>query len=134
MSRFSPVCAVLALVAVTLLSGCNSGKKEDPHAGYPEAPAYQGSGEKAKDGAEAAPSKDEMEAKIAANLAKLSDEDRAIAAKQSVCPISGERLGTPSMGVPVKLTLNDQPVFICCTGCQKDAEADPEKTLAKIKK
>ena len=31
-----------------------------------------------------------------------------------------------------KLTIKGQPVFLCCEGCKKDAEADPDKTLAKV--
>jgi hypothetical protein len=29
--------------------------------------------------------------------------------------------------------VKDQPVFLCCKGCQKKALADPDKTLAKVK-
>jgi hypothetical protein len=37
------------------------------------------------------------------------------------------------MGVPVKLTLMGQTVFLCCKGCKNDAESEPAKTLAKVK-
>jgi hypothetical protein len=60
----------------------------------------------------------------------LSDEDRALAEAQGYCAVAGQPLG--AMGMPVKLTLNDQPVFLCCKGCEADAKADPEKTLAKV--
>jgi hypothetical protein len=36
------------------------------------------------------------------------------------------------MGVPIKLTLKGQTVFLCCSGCQDKAESDPEKTLKTI--
>lgn len=68
--------------------------------------------------------------RIAASLAKLSPEDKALAEAQKVCPMSGEPLG--SMDVPPKLTLNGQTVFLCCNGCAKDAKADPEKTLKAL--
>ena len=55
-------------------------------------------------------------AKMKAGLAKLSDDDRAAAEKQHMCPVSDHMLGT--MGAPVKLTLNDQDVWICCEGCR----------------
>jgi hypothetical protein len=42
-----------------------------------------------------------------------------------------ERLG--GMGVPVKVLVKDQPVFLCCKSCRKEALADPDKTLAKVK-
>ena len=44
--------------------------------------------------------------------------------------IRDERLG--SMGTPIKLMIKDKPVFICCGGCKKKAEADADKTLAKV--
>ena len=33
------------------------------------------------------------------------------------------------MGRPVKLYLDDQPVFLCCKGCLEKARSDPERTL-----
>jgi hypothetical protein len=66
------------------------------------------------------------------NLAKLSPEDRALAEAQGKCVIAGEPLG--SMGVPVKLTVKGQPVFICCAGCKKAVEKDPDAALAKVEK
>lgn len=75
---------------------------------------------------------DDAMAKMKAGLAKLSDEDRASAEKQHMCPVSDQMLGT--MGAPIKLTLNDQDVWICCDGCRKKAEADPDAIIAKITK
>ena len=72
-----------------------------------------------------------VDPEIAAALAKLPAADRTLAEAQGVCPITGEPLG--SMGMPVKLVLKDQPVFLCCAGCKKKAEADPDKTLAAAK-
>jgi Cu(I)/Ag(I) efflux system membrane fusion protein len=70
-------------------------------------------------------------AKVKANLDKLDPEDRKVADAQRLCPITGEPLG--SMGKPVKLTVEEQTVFLCCKGCRDDALADPNKTLAKVK-
>jgi hypothetical protein len=75
----------------------------------------------------------EAEAEIKANLAKLPEKDRKIAEEQKLCPVTDERLGDPEMGVPIKIMVKDQPVFLCCKGCQKKALADPDKTLAKVK-
>jgi hypothetical protein len=70
---------------------------------------------------------------IRENLAKLSPEDRAIAEKQKYCvEESDERLGG-AMGVPIKLIIKGETVFICCGGCKKNALKDPDKTLAKAK-
>ena len=69
-------------------------------------------------------------AKIKANLASLSTEDRALAEKQKICPVSGEPLG--GMGTPKKLHVAGQDVFICCAGCEKEVTSEPEKYLAKV--
>jgi hypothetical protein len=72
------------------------------------------------------------EAEIKANLAKLSPEDRKLALAQKYCAVEDDnRLG--EMGVPIKLMVKDQPVFICCKGCKKEAEKDADKILAKVK-
>lgn len=72
------------------------------------------------------------EAKIQANLARLSNEDRKLALDQKFCAVQdGIRLG--SMGTPVKITVKGQPVFLCCGSCAKAAGANPDKTLEKVK-
>jgi uncharacterized protein (TIGR03000 family) len=68
---------------------------------------------------------------IAANLAELSPEDRKLAEAQKMCPEEEEPLG--AMGVPIKILLKGQPVFLCCKGCIAQARKDPDKTLAKVK-
>ncbi|HUE75146.1 MAG TPA: efflux RND transporter periplasmic adaptor subunit [Pirellulaceae bacterium] len=68
---------------------------------------------------------------ISANLAKLSAADRKLVLAQKDCPITGEPLG--SMGVPPKLDVNGQRVFVCCAGCTPEVRKEPEKALAKIK-
>ena len=100
--------ATLALSAA-LLAGCGGGGAAPPAT----------SGDKPKEDAAAT-----------ASRAGLAPQDREAEA-QKVCPVSGEELG--SMGVPVKVTLKDQPVFLCCKSCEKKALADPGKTLAKVK-
>jgi hypothetical protein len=74
-----------------------------------------------------------LPARIQANLAKLSPADRRLAEEQKFCAVETDNeLG--SMGVPVKIMLKDQPVFLCCKGCRKTAEEEPDKTLARAKK
>ena len=65
-----------------------------------------------------------------ANFAKLSDEDRPLAEAQGYCVVTSEPLG--SMGPPLKLVVNEQPVFVCCKGCEKKAKSNLDKTLAKV--
>ena len=71
-------------------------------------------------------SRDEQQA----GFAQLSAEDRSLAEAQGYCAVSGEPLG--SMGPPLKLMVNDQPVFVCCKGCEKKATSHPDQTLAKV--
>jgi hypothetical protein len=71
------------------------------------------------------------EAEIRENLASLNPEDRKLAEAQKYCAVqTKDRLG--EMGPPVKIMLKDQPVFLCCGHCKKDAEKDPDKTLATV--
>jgi hypothetical protein len=69
--------------------------------------------------------------KIQAALDKLDPEDRKLAEAQEWCAVEDESpLG--GMGKPLKVMVKGQPVFLCCKGCEKTAQADPEKTLAKV--
>ncbi len=110
---FAPVAAALAL----LLSGCGAPEVE-PQSGQ-SANENHGGHEHGSD-------------ENSAQLAKLSAADRELAEKQKICPVTDEPLG--SMGVPIKVTVAGQDVFICCAGCQNSLENDPEKYLAKIPK
>jgi hypothetical protein len=67
----------------------------------------------------------------AKEVAKLSDTDRPLAEAQKFCPITGKLLG--SMGVPRKVTVQGETVFLCCDSCDARALADPAKTLEKLK-
>jgi Cu(I)/Ag(I) efflux system membrane fusion protein len=72
-------------------------------------------------------------ARVKANLAQLSDEDRRLAEAQRYCPVEQDNL-LGSMGKPVKLVLKRQTVFLCCPSCEDEAKADPDKTLATVEK
>jgi Cu(I)/Ag(I) efflux system membrane fusion protein len=74
---------------------------------------------------------EDADAKITASLAKLSDADRREAEAQKFCPIlKDSRLG--GMGVPIKLMIEGQAVFVCCAACQDEATENPAETLAKV--
>lgn len=69
------------------------------------------------------------DASIAENLAKLSPEDRRLADEQGYCANEPEsKLG--SMGVPLKLTVKDKPVFVCCRDCSQHVLEHPDESLA----
>jgi hypothetical protein len=71
-----------------------------------------------------------MTSEVEAALAKLSAEDRELAVKQKICPISEEPLG--SMGTPIKVSVAGHDVFVCCEGCESPLKEDPTTHLAKI--
>ena len=119
--RLLDVTLVLAIVA--MLVGCGS---TDEPASDEKKPAAQPHG----NGGMQTDMGDPPSTEIAASLARLSDEDRAIAEKQVNCPVSGQPLG--SMGVPVKVTVKGRDVLLCCQGCQATIEEDPEKYLALL--
>jgi len=76
----------------------------------------------------------DAESKVKTALAGLSsEEDRRLAEAQKFCPVlKGSRLGL--MGTPVRIVVQEQPVFLCCDSCREKAFADPKETLAKIEK
>ncbi len=65
---------------------------------------------------------------VIAALAKLSPEDRQLAERQRICPVTKALLG--SMGVPIKVDVNGSPVFICCEGCRASLLGASKKYLA----
>ena len=69
---------------------------------------------------------------IAAALAKLSEDDRVLAEKQRICPVTEMPLG--SMGVPPKVDVDGRSVFICCEGCRESLLEESEKYLAVLDK
>jgi Cu(I)/Ag(I) efflux system membrane fusion protein len=65
-------------------------------------------------------------------IKKLSPDDQKLALKQKSCPVTGEPLG--SMGTPIKVIVQGQPVFLCCAGCETEAQEHADETLAKVAK
>jgi hypothetical protein len=87
---------------------------------------------KARANSKATLAKVEKLKKATAAVAKLSPADRQLADAQRFCAVQAKsELG--SMGTPVKVVLEGQPVFLCCAGCKKAATANPKATLAKLK-
>jgi hypothetical protein len=61
-----------------------------------------------------------------------SDEDRLLAERQKLCPVTGEPLD--SMGGPVKLVVDGRTVFVCCKSCEKPLRAKAAQYLPKLPK
>ena len=122
MSRVTRTAACIALVvSLTAFAGCRKEPAPAPPAGNQPAPTDPAKQPAADAG---------QDSKIQAAFASLSTEDRAIATKQKICPVSGEGLGT--MGAPIKVDVAGQQVFICCEGCKDPLLQNPAQHLAKI--
>jgi membrane fusion protein, copper/silver efflux system len=65
-------------------------------------------------------------------MAALSPEDRELAMSQKLCVVADMPLG--SMGVPIRVDIHGEPVFICCEGCRASLIKQPDKYLDKLKK
>jgi len=64
-------------------------------------------------------------AEVTANLEKLGPDDHKLAALQRLCAVQDDKpLG--SLGVPVKVLVKGQPVFLCCDACVKKALSEPD--------
>lgn len=101
----------LSLFAIVLLAGCAGSE--------PAAPS--GTTEAASMPADYVPPAEAVE---------LSADDKAAAEKQGICPVTGEKLF--GHGTPVKVTVKDRSVFLCCQPCEEALKGDPDKYLAKL--
>mgnify|MGYP003675840518 FL=1 len=63
-------------------------------------------------------------------VATSTAADAAAIAAQKVCPVMDEPLG--GMGTPIKVTIGDKPIYLCCKGCIKKIQAEPAKYLAMV--
>ena len=69
-------------------------------------------------------------AKELAEIQQLPDSEQAMAIEQVICPVTEYNLG--SMGVPPKVEVNGETVFICCEGCREALLEEPALHLAKL--
>ena len=61
-----------------------------------------------------------------------ADDGAMLIAKQKICPVTGEPLG--SMGTPVRVSIGGKPVYVCCKGCEKSLLRKPDEYLSKLPK
>ena len=54
-----------------------------------------------------------------------------VARSQKLCPVTGEPLG--SMGGSIPVSANGETIYVCCQGCVKAVNKDPEKYLAIVR-
>jgi membrane fusion protein, copper/silver efflux system len=67
---------------------------------------------------------------VSAAFQEFPLEDRPLAERQKVCPVTNKPLG--SMGTPVRIVVSGQVVFLCCDGCEGAIKREPAKYLAKL--
>lgn len=112
--RYLPLLAALAFSLAVV--GCGGSSSPNPK---------KGDSPQAKD-------KGDEKAAIRAALDKLSPEDRKLAEQQEFCAVMSENhLG--SMGVPVKIEVKGEHVFLCCDACETKAQAHADRTLSRVK-
>jgi hypothetical protein len=70
---------------------------------------------------------------VLVNLALLGAEDRQLAELQEVCAAGGCDVRLGAEGRPVKIALQDSPVFCCSHECELWARAHPGEALAKAR-
>ncbi|WP_169975714.1 hypothetical protein [Tautonia rosea] len=123
MTRLIAPWAALALM-FALVAGCGPTEEApvEPAAttDMPDAPAAE----------TAEPAEGELTAEQIETIRQLPEADAELALVQKMCPVSDEPLG--SMGVPIKVTVKNRDVFVCCAGCQGSVEDDPDTYLAKV--
>ena len=123
---------VLIVAACTLIVGCSTDKSNTaaPPANTSSNGAMPAEPAAAPPAGEQPAGLGGADSEITKALAQLLPEDRALAEKQKICPVSGEKLG--SMGTPKKLNVAGHVVFTCCESCAQTVTDEPEKYLAKI--
>jgi len=131
-TTFLPSLAVLAMAAA--LAGCSGAEESTPPAASDQSQAADDASHEGHQHAEQA-AHEQADPQIQAALAQLSEEDRAAAEKQKICPVSLQPLG--GMGKPCKITVTtsdgqQRDVFLCCQGCESAIKGDPDKYLANL--
>ena len=120
---------VAALVASTMLAiGCHSGGGRFARSDSPIASSKAG----CASGCCAKPSLAQSASPASPSYSALASEpvSPATARAQRSCPVTGEDLG--SMGNPIPVTVKGETIFVCCKGCIKKVQQNPDKYLAKV--
>lgn len=131
--RYGVLASILLLLVAVGIAGCGTSLSQDD---TPVPPVVASS--KTEVGccpshgpqSQPADSGSEADSDVSEELAKLSPDDRALAEKQKVCPVTDAPLG--SMGMPVKVTLKGRTVLLCCGGCEGKLNKNADKYLAKL--
>ncbi len=63
-------------------------------------------------------------------IGELTANDQKLAKEQVLCPVTKEPLG--SMGVPLKIVVKNQPIFVCCKACARTVQKDTDAMLKLV--
>lgn len=63
-------------------------------------------------------------------VALLPPNEQAAALAQKTCPVTAAPLG--SMGKPIRVTVANRSIFVCCNSCINAVKKNPEKYLASL--
>lgn len=74
----------------------------------------------------------EVDPEIEEALNSLPAEDQSLARRQKYCVVQKKSL-LGSMGPPVKIEIQGQVIFLCCSSCRKTALKDPAATFERWK-
>ena len=70
------------------------------------------------------------EEKLPTGVLRVSEADATQIARQAYCPVMDEPLD--AMGGPYKVNLNGRAVYICCPGCARSLERDPDTYIGQL--
>ena len=68
---------------------------------------------------------------VTVTVAALTAADQAGVAKQRICPVMDTPLG--DHGNPIKLMVGNEPLYVCCKGCIRKVQQNPQAYLAKAR-
>jgi len=66
---------------------------------------------------------------MGANVTPNGNQSAGPYGGQKTCPVTGEELG--SMGPAIPVAVKGQTIYVCCEGCVKRVQRDPDAFIAK---
>lgn len=71
-----------------------------------------------------------FDVKMLAAIQMLPDADQPLALEQVICPVTKFKLG--SMGVPPKVSVAGNDIYLCCEGCRDSLMEDPQSYITML--
>lgn len=67
---------------------------------------------------------------LSVNVVPLTEADRPLIERQRICPVMDA--GLRDHGTPIKLLVNNQPLYLCCEGCIEEVQKNPQHYVNKL--